>query len=78
MARLSQRTRSEVRLRINPIACDGVGMCSHVAPDLITVDRWGYPVLLPEPVQPSDMGQAKAAVAVCPLKALFLEPGRES
>jgi ferredoxin len=33
------------RLRVDPTACDGIGMCAHLAPDLIVLDTWGYPII---------------------------------
>ena len=78
MTTRTERKARTAKLRINPIACDGVGMCSHVAPDLITVDKWGFPVLTAEPVDASTMRQARAAVAVCPVRALFLEQPKDS
>ena len=73
---MTASTRSKkgaARLRINPIACDGVGMCSHVAPDLIAVDRWGFPIISSEPVTAAYLRQARAAVAACPRRALSFE-----
>ena len=32
-------------LRVNPIACDGHGMCAELLPELIELDPWGYPIL---------------------------------
>ena len=58
---------------MNPIRCDGVGMCAHFAPDLINVDDWGYPVVTKEPLLGDDLKQAKAAVAACPVRALFVD-----
>ncbi|MEI8056273.1 MAG: ferredoxin [Actinomycetes bacterium] len=61
-------------LRIDPSICDGVGICSHLAPDLITLDSWGYPILDTHAVpRGRALRQAEAAVAACPKKALFLQ-----
>ena len=60
------------QLRVDPVACDGVGICSHLAADLITVDSWGFPVVSAEPLDGRTRRQAKAAVAACPRRALFL------
>jgi len=60
-------------LRIDPSICDGVGICSHLAPDLITVDSWGYPILTPDRLtRAGERRQGAAAVAACPKKALYL------
>jgi ferredoxin len=64
------------RIRVDPVACEGIGICAHLAPQLITVDSWGFPILPVEPVQPRARRQAAAAVAACPRRALFLEPDR--
>lgn len=58
-------------LRIDPSVCDGVGICAHLAPDLVAVDSWGYPIVTSEPLSSgADRRQAEAAVAACPRKAL--------
>ena len=60
-------------LRIDPSVCDGVGICAHLAPDLITVDSWGYPILTPALLHSgSQRRQAEAAVRACPRKALHV------
>jgi ferredoxin len=63
---------SEQRLRVNPIACDGRGVCAEVAPELIRLDDWGFPVIRPGPVPPGFYPAAQAAVRLCPLLALSL------
>jgi ferredoxin len=62
----------ERRLQINPIACDGVGMCGHVAAELVSFDSWGFPILPRRPLVGRDLRAAKAAAASCPRRALFL------
>ena len=61
------------RLRVDPVACDGIGMCAHVAPRLVGVDSWGYPVVDGSPLSPRAARAAAAAVASCPRRALFLQ-----
>jgi len=63
------------RLLIDPTACDGVGICGHLAPELIRVDSWGYPILVPRLLHPAELRAARAAVAACPRQALFIGPG---
>jgi hypothetical protein len=46
-----------------------VGVCAHVVTD-IALDSWGYPIL---PQRPIEGSAAKAAVAACPRRALFLD-----
>ena len=61
------------RLRVDPVACDGVGMCGHLAPDLISVDAWGYPIITDREARAAHLRSAQSAVAGCPRKALFLD-----
>jgi ferredoxin len=63
------------RLRVDPVACDGVGICAHLAPRLVTVDSWGYPILPVEPLDRSEQRSAALAVAGCPRRALFIDHG---
>jgi ferredoxin len=63
------------RLLIDPTACDGVGICGHLAPELIRVDSWGYPILVQRILHRAELRVARAAVAACPRKALFIGPG---
>ena len=60
-------------LRVDPVACDGIGMCAHLAADLIVLDPWGYPVLTGDPLDGADARRAGMAVAACPRKAMFIE-----
>jgi ferredoxin len=62
----------QVRLRIDPAACDGIGMCAHLAPRLVSVDDWGYPILPRHPLSLRDARAAVVAVASCPRRALFV------
>ncbi len=57
-------------LRVDPVACDGVGMCAHLAPGLVGLDRWGFPVLPNEQVDGDRAHAAERAVRGCPRKAL--------
>jgi ferredoxin len=64
------------RLRVNPIACSGHGLCAELLPELITLDEWGYPVIADQPV-PARLGkQARRAVTDCPALALRLAATR--
>ncbi len=59
------------RLRVDPIACDGRGLCAEVLPELVTLDDWGFPIIqgdVPGTLVPG----AREAVRVCPKLALHL------
>jgi ferredoxin len=60
------------RLRVNPIACSGHGVCAELLPELITLDEWGYPVLADGAVPLWLMREARRAVTDCPALALRL------
>jgi ferredoxin len=65
------------RLRVNPIACDGRGLCAEVLPELIRVDDWGFPIVAEGRVHARLRTAAAEAVRICPKLALRLDPGPE-
>jgi ferredoxin len=60
-------------LRVNPIACDGRGLCSELFPERVRLDDWGYPIVDGRAVPQELMGHALRAVAGCPKMALSLD-----
>ena len=67
---MSQET---TRLRVNPIACSGHGVCAELLPELVTLDEWGYPVLAGDGAVPLWLTrEARRAVTDCPALALRL------
>jgi ferredoxin len=60
------------RLQVDPVACDGIAICAHLAADIVRVDTWGYPIVSAEPLDGRRERQARAAVSACPRRALFL------
>ena len=62
-----------LRLRVDPIGCQGHGLCADLLPELITVDDWGYPIVSDEDVPPHLEAAARHATAMCPRIALALE-----
>jgi ferredoxin len=65
-------------LRVNPIRCDGFGMCAELLPERITLDDWGYPIIDGRPLTPGLVALARRAVAACPTAALLLARDGES
>jgi ferredoxin len=61
-------------LRVNPITCVAHGMCAELLPEMIQLDRWGYPIVagrvIPRPV----VDHARRAARACPTLALLIEP----
>jgi len=59
-------------IAVDPIACDGHGLCAELFPERISMDDWGYPIVDPAPVPPTLGRHARRAVASCPKQALRL------
>jgi NADH:ubiquinone oxidoreductase subunit F (NADH-binding)/ferredoxin len=64
----------ESRLALDWTRCRGHGLCAHIVPELVQLDRQGFPVMLDMPVPPWLGRQAGQAVAMCPSLALRLVP----
>jgi len=60
-------------LRVNPIACDGHGLCAELFPERVSLDDWGYPLVDRSPVPRSLEQHARRAIDACPVLALRLE-----
>ena len=63
-------------LHVNPILCDGFGHCHELAPELVQVDEWGYPIIQQQPTSTSELAllkSARLAVRGCPRQALRIE-----
>lgn len=65
-----------VRLRVDWSACDAQGLCAVWAPELVTRDEWGYPVVAGGPVPAPLLTVAREAVRACPRLALALVRAR--
>ncbi len=61
------------RLRVDPISCQGHGVCAELLPEAITLDEWGYPLLRAGELPAGLHRPARRAVAACPARALHLD-----
>jgi ferredoxin len=61
-----------LRLRLDPIACTGHGLCAGLLPERIGLDEWGYPVITGD-VPHGLARDARRAVRACPTLALRLD-----
>jgi len=61
------------RLAVDPIACDGRGLCAELLPGFIRLDDWGFPVISCRDVPAELHAEAAAVVLLCPRLALRLE-----
>ena len=59
-------------LRVDPIACDGSGLCAELVPERIGLDDWGYPIVAEGDVPEHLLPLAQRAVEDCPVLALAL------
>ena len=66
-------TAPAARLRIDPAACDGIGVCARLAETAVELDRWGFPILVDRPLSRGEESAAQRAVRACPRKALWIE-----
>jgi ferredoxin len=64
-------------LRVNPIACDGRGLCAELFPERVSLDDWGHPLIDATPIPASLEVHARRAVTSCPTCALRLVTARE-
>jgi ferredoxin len=62
-----------VTMRVNPIACTGHGMCAELLPEVVTLDRWGYPILASATIPRPLLNHARRAAQACPTLALLIE-----
>lgn len=63
-----------LRLRLDPILCDGAGYCAELVPERVSFDDWGYPIVDPRAIDDARcLRHARRAVAECPRVALRLE-----
>jgi ferredoxin len=70
-ARAARAARA--RLRVDPIACDGRGLCAELLPELITLDDWGFPIIRAGDVPARLQADTRQTVRACPKLALRLE-----
>ncbi len=64
---------SRLILRVDPIACEGHGLCAELFPERITLDDWGYPIVDGAAIPRELERHARRAAADCPRCALKLE-----
>jgi ferredoxin len=65
-----------LRLRLDPTACTGHGLCADLLAERIELDEWGFPIILGD-VPPGLAAHARRAVRACPTLALELQPLRD-
>jgi ferredoxin len=69
---MSKTPPDQTRLVVDPVSCEAVGFCAHLAAEVVVLDRWGYPVVPREPLAPGDLPAVRRALRACPRRALSL------
>lgn len=68
-----------VRARVNPILCQGYGICAEILPELFHRDEWGYAQAHARNVEADERPALDRAVAECPVKAIrLIEPSEDA
>jgi ferredoxin len=64
--------RPRFELVVDPIACDGHGVCAELFPERITLDPWGFPIVQQGELPVQLVDHAERAAVSCPRLALTL------
>jgi ferredoxin len=67
-----------VTLVVDPTQCDGHGICAELFPEQVSLDPWGYPIVVDDDIPPHLREHALRAVHSCPRLALHLVERRRS
>jgi ferredoxin len=67
---------SDLRITIDPVACDAYGYCAEILPEVIGLDEWGYPIIRDRPLDKELVTLARRAARDCPKRALTLREKR--
>ena len=62
----------DLRITIDPVACDAYGYCAEILPEVIGLDEWGYPIIRDGPLAGELVALAKRAARDCPKRALTI------
>jgi ferredoxin len=62
-----------MKIRLDRTICDGFGVCAAHAPNLFSLDDWGYAALVGTgEIDPADEDAATRALLDCPVNAITL------
>jgi ferredoxin len=59
-----------MRLRVDPVKCQGYAICTEVAARHFTLDDWGYAQALVIDVAEADVSAVTEAIDECPVRAI--------
>jgi ferredoxin len=66
----AQPQESVPAIHVDWTRCDGHGLCAALAPEAITLDPWGYPIIAADATARARPADLRQAVAACPALAL--------
>ena len=67
---------SDLRITIDPVACDAYGYCAELLPEFISLDEWGYPIVEDRSVPTHLNALVRRAVRDCPTRAISVRQKR--
>ena len=70
--------KRQLTMVVDPIMCDGHGVCAELFPERVTMDPWGYPIVDSKDIPVQLREHAERAVSSCPRLALHLLERRQS
>lgn len=70
--------RRKLTLVVDPIMCDGHGVCAELFPEWVSMDPWGFPIVNNGDIPLQLEDHAQRAVIACPRLALHLVERRQS
>ncbi|NMH97308.1 ferredoxin [Pseudonocardia acidicola] len=59
-----------MRLRVDPVKCQGYAICTEIAARHFTLDDWGFAQALVVDVTEADVEAVSEAIADCPVRAI--------
>lgn len=60
-----------MRIKLDRTVCDGFSRCAEYAPEIFSLDDWGYASLEGDgDIAPEDAGKARRALLDCPVHAI--------
>jgi ferredoxin len=70
--------KRKLTMVVDPIMCDGHGVCAELFPERVRMDPWGFPIVDNEVIPTQLEDHAHRAVSSCPRLALHLVERRQS
>ncbi|MCW2759720.1 MAG: hypothetical protein JWO46_3466 [Nocardioidaceae bacterium] len=59
-----------MRVRVDPVKCQGYAVCGEVAPRHFSFDDWGFAQATPVDIDDQSIDAVEEAVRICPVGAI--------